>query len=164
MDIEWWKDKISEDIYETLRTKEQHLPPYHGHSPQQWFRRHLVDWLAIVVETFYLGTTSQHLAVHLLDFFMDKLEVDQNHLYLLAMACLSISGMNIYLTKYGGSQARLIKEKKWLWFWFWFIKFFLNTFLKKMKMSWRFSNVFLSAMHAYCKATFYKMYFNCKNC
>lgn len=91
MDIEWWKDKISEDIYETLRTKEQHLPPYHGHSPQQWFRRHLVDWLAIVVETFYLGTTSQHLAVHLLDFFMDKLEVDQNHLYLLAMACLSIS-------------------------------------------------------------------------
>lgn len=112
MDIEWWKDKISEDIYETLRTKEQHLPPYHGHSPQQWFRRHLVDWLAIVVETFYLGTTSQHLAVHLLDFFMDKLEVDQNHLYLLAMACLSISGMNIYLTKYGGSQARLIKKKK----------------------------------------------------
>ncbi|XP_061170451.1 cyclin-J-like [Saccostrea echinata] len=91
MEVEWWKNKISGDIYETLRTKEQNLPPYHGHSPQMWFRRHLVDWLAIVVETFYLGSTSQHLAIHLLDFFMDKLEVDQSHLYLLAMACLSIS-------------------------------------------------------------------------
>ena len=97
MEIEWWKNKISEEIYDTLRAKEQNLPPYHGHSPQLWFRRHLVDWLAIVVETFSLGTTSQHLAIHLLDFFMDKLEVDQNHLYLLAMACLSISGIRTTL-------------------------------------------------------------------
>lgn len=97
MEIEWWKNKISEEIYDTLRAKEQNLPPYHGHSPQLWFRRHLVDWLAIVVETFSLGTTSQHLAIHLLDFFMDKLEVDQNHLYLLAMACLSISGIRTRL-------------------------------------------------------------------
>jgi hypothetical protein len=92
MENEWWKNKISEDIYETLRGKEQYRPTFHGHSPQLWFRRHLVDWLAIVVETFYLSTTSQHLAVYLMDYFMDKLEVDQNHLHLLAMACLSIAG------------------------------------------------------------------------
>lgn len=100
MEIEWWKNKISEDIYETLRRKEPFLPTYHGHSPQLWFRRHLVDWLAIVVETFYLSAASQHLAVYLMDYFMDKLEVDQNHLYLLAMACLSISGKLFNLVPY----------------------------------------------------------------
>ena len=92
MEKEWWKNKIAEDIYDMFRTKEQLFSPFRGHSPQLWARRHLVDWLGLVVERYSLDVTSQHLAVHLLDYFMDKLEVDQNHLYLLAVSCLIIAG------------------------------------------------------------------------
>ncbi|KAJ8317217.1 hypothetical protein KUTeg_005121, partial [Tegillarca granosa] len=91
MEGDWWKDKIAEDIYETFRIKEQLIPRYHAHSPQIWSRRIIVDWIAVIVENFSLQPTSQHLAIYLLDYFLDKLEVDEKHLYLLAIACLFIS-------------------------------------------------------------------------
>ena len=92
MTIEWWKDKVAEDIYDTMRTKEENLLSYSGHSTQLWARRQLVDWISVIVDNFNLEMTSHHLAVYLMDFFMEKLEVDTNHLYLLAMACLCIAG------------------------------------------------------------------------
>lgn len=92
MTLEWWKDKVAEDIYDTMRRKEEYsLSSYSGRSPQIWARRQLVDWISVIVENFNLEMTSHHLAVYLIDFFMEKLEVDTNHLYLLAMACLCIA-------------------------------------------------------------------------
>lgn len=93
MTVEWWKDKVAEDIYDTMRKKEQdNFTTYNCHSTQLWARRQLVDWISVIVENFNLDMTSHHLAVYLLDFFMEKLEVDTNHLYLLAIACICLAG------------------------------------------------------------------------
>ncbi|VDI71417.1 Hypothetical predicted protein [Mytilus galloprovincialis] len=92
MTVEWWKDKVAEDIYDTMRKKEQdNFTTYNCHSTQLWARRQLVDWISVIVENFNLDMTSHHLAVYLLDFFMEKLEVDTNHLYLLAIACICLA-------------------------------------------------------------------------
>lgn len=96
MTVEWWKDKVAEDIYDTMRKKEQYdYPIYKATSTQMWARRQLVDWISVIVENFNLEMTSHHLAVYLMDYFMEKLEVESSHLYLLAMASLCLAG-NIY--------------------------------------------------------------------
>lgn len=92
MSVEWWKDKVAEDIYDTMRKKEQYdYPTYKATSTQMWARRQLVDWISVIVESFNLEMTSHHLAVYLMDYFMEKLEVESSHLYLLAIACLCLA-------------------------------------------------------------------------
>ncbi|KAL4231036.1 hypothetical protein ACF0H5_008619 [Mactra antiquata] len=87
----WWQNKLAEDIYATLKLKEQTIPHYNGNSSQLWIRRHLVDWLAVIVTENGICATSQHLAVYLLDYFMDGLEVELSYLHLVALACLLIA-------------------------------------------------------------------------
>ena len=76
-----------------LKEKEQSIPVYHGHSPQIAMRRHLVDWISVIRGELEICTMAQHLAVYLLDNFMDKLEVEQKYLHLVALVCLLIASM-----------------------------------------------------------------------
>jgi hypothetical protein len=89
---EWWKNKLAEDIYATLKLKEQTIPQFHAQSSQLWIRRHLVDWLAVIVSEIGICATAQHLAVYLLDYFMDGLEVELCYMHLMALTCLLIAG------------------------------------------------------------------------
>ena len=89
---EWWKNKLAEDIYATLKAKEQSLPQFKAQSPQLWIRRHLVDWLAVVVGELRVCPTAQHLGIYLMDYFMDSLEVEQSQLHHIAIVCLLIAG------------------------------------------------------------------------
>ncbi|XP_052771208.1 cyclin-J-like [Mya arenaria] len=88
---EWWRNKLAEDIYATLRLKEQTLPHFQGVSPQLWIRRHLVDWLSMIVGELDICATAQHLAVYLLDIFMEGLEVELCYLHLVALTCLLLA-------------------------------------------------------------------------
>ncbi|XP_060569555.1 cyclin-J-like, partial [Ruditapes philippinarum] len=88
---EWWKNKLAEDIYATLKLKEQTIPQFHAQSSQLWIRRHLVDWLAVIVSEIGICATAQHLAVYLLDYFMDGLEVELCYMHLMALTCLLIA-------------------------------------------------------------------------
>ena len=100
---EWWKNKLAEDIYATLKAKEQSLPPFRAQSPQLWIRRHLVDWLAVIVGELRVCSTAQHLGIYLMDYFMDSVEVEQSQLHLVAIVCLLIAG---------NPHTRLYKKKK----------------------------------------------------
>ncbi|XP_041370740.1 cyclin-J-like [Gigantopelta aegis] len=91
MEIEWWKNLIGADIYATLKQMEQEIQPFRCQCSKLWTRRHLVDWMSLIVEQLSLSTVTQHLAVYLLDYFMDCMEVEHHHLYLLAMTCLRVA-------------------------------------------------------------------------
>ena len=61
-------------------------------SPQLDFRQTLVNWIVMVGErSAKLKLNTLHLAVKLLDFFMDGHNIQQEKLYLVAMASLTIA-------------------------------------------------------------------------
>lgn len=91
MDIEWWRNLIAADIYATLKQKEQELPVFHSQGFQLSARTYLVDWLSLVVEQLQLSSLTLHLAIFLLDFYMDSVDTDRYKLYLLAMTCLRVA-------------------------------------------------------------------------
>ncbi|XP_002737200.2 cyclin-J-like [Saccoglossus kowalevskii] len=90
---EWWKTRMAKDIHNTLRARERQLPKYHAQSPQLHLRRYLVDWLAVISDSgnLHLCSTALHLAVSLLDRFMDKFDIEENQLHLVALTCLMIA-------------------------------------------------------------------------
>ena len=91
---EWWNCSLAGDHYLCLRQKELcQLPTYHARSPQLNIRLHVVDWLAILCDTTGVCLTARHLAVALLDYFMDQFIVDKCHITLVALSCLHIAGM-----------------------------------------------------------------------
>ena len=53
--------------------------------------RYLVDWLAIVCEKHEVSAYSKHLAVSLLDFFMDQYSINESQLKLVVLGCLLVS-------------------------------------------------------------------------
>ena len=97
LEQEWWKNKLAEDIYATLKAKEQSLPLFRAQSQQLWIRRHLVDWLAVIAGELRICNTAQHLGVYLLDYFMDHVEVEQSQIHLVAIVCLVIAGSVIFI-------------------------------------------------------------------
>ena len=89
---EWWKDKLAEDIYTNLKLKELTLPTYYGKSSHLWLRRHLVDWLSVIVGELGICSTAHHLAIYLLDYFMDNMQIEKYYLHLMALCCLLVAG------------------------------------------------------------------------
>ena len=64
-------------------------------------RKDLLEELYLLSKKLKLSNTTYHLAVHLLDIFMDHHEIDVKQLMLAASSCLLISGLNdIYLTQW----------------------------------------------------------------
>lgn len=91
MEEQWWKGQLAADIHQTLRLKELKLPIYRAHSPQIGMRRYFADLLAILSNHYQLCPTARHLAVYLLDLFMDHYDVAVKQLYIVALSCLLLA-------------------------------------------------------------------------
>ena len=91
--MDWWKidRETAQDIHTNLKQKEKTLPLFFGQSPQIMSRRYLVDWLAIIADSYDLCSTARHLAVLLLDYFMDKFDIEEQQLRIVALGCLLIA-------------------------------------------------------------------------
>lgn len=92
MENEWWKSQLALEIHDVLREKETRLPPFTSSSPQLKLRRFLVDWLAVFSEKIKSSHGVLHLAVYYMDYFMDKFDIDERQLYLVALTCLLLAG------------------------------------------------------------------------
>lgn len=71
--------------------QELKLPVYRAHSPQIGMRRYFADLLAILSNRYQLCPTARHLAVYLLDLFMDHYDVAVKQLYIIALSCLLLA-------------------------------------------------------------------------
>ena len=98
LDMQWWQhDGLAQDVYLYLREKECLLPEYLCSSPHIGMRRYLVDWLAIISQMHDLSSRSQHLAILLLDFFMDQWNqqtATTSSLKHVGLCCLVLAGIN----------------------------------------------------------------------
>ncbi|XP_044518584.1 cyclin-J isoform X3 [Gracilinanus agilis] len=88
---QWWKGQLAADIHQALRYKELKLPTYKGQSPQLNLRRYFADLIAIVSNRFTLCPAARHLAVYLLDLFMDRYDISIQQLHLVALSCLLLA-------------------------------------------------------------------------
>lgn len=79
--------------------QELKLPAYKGQSPQLNLRRYFADLIAIVSNRFRLCPAARHLAVYLLDLFMDRYDVTVQQLHMVSLSCLLLaSKCGTYLT------------------------------------------------------------------
>lgn len=81
--------------YFSSSLQELKLPVYRGHSPQIGMRRYFADLLAILSNRYQLCPTARHLAVYLLDLFMDHYDVAVKQLYVIALTCLLLASKSI---------------------------------------------------------------------
>ncbi|XP_001505675.2 cyclin-J isoform X3 [Ornithorhynchus anatinus] len=88
---QWWKGQLAADIHQALRYKELKLPSYKGQSPQLNLRRYFADLIAIVSNRFTLCPSARHLAVYLLDLFMDRYDISIQQLHVVALSCLLLA-------------------------------------------------------------------------
>lgn len=72
-------------------TQELKLPSFKGQSPQLNFRRYFADLIAIVSNRFRLCPAARHLAVYLLDLFMDRYDVTVQQLHMVSLSCLLLA-------------------------------------------------------------------------
>ncbi|KAM6122703.1 cyclin-J-like protein [Phoenicopterus ruber ruber] len=91
MEEQWWKGELAADIHQTLRTKELKLPMYKAHSPQIGMRRYFIDLLTVLSNRFNLCPTARHLAIYLLDLFMDRYDITVKQLHIISFACLLLA-------------------------------------------------------------------------
>ncbi|XP_028324975.1 cyclin-J [Gouania willdenowi] len=138
LEDQWWKGQLAADIYQALRYKELKLPSYKGQSPQLNFRRYFADLIAIVSNRFRLCPAARHLAVYLLDLFMDRYDVTVQQLHMVSLSCLLLackfeeredrvpkldtlnslgcmSSMNLALTKQGLLHMELLLLETFQW-------------------------------------------------
>ncbi|XP_008819885.1 cyclin-J-like protein [Nannospalax galili] len=92
MDEPWWEGRIASDVHCTLREKELKLPAFHAHSPLLKSRRFFVDILTLLSRHCELCPAARHLAVYLLDHFMDQYNITTSkQLYTVAISCLLLA-------------------------------------------------------------------------
>uniref|UniRef100_A0A1A9WT47 Cyclin-like domain-containing protein n=1 Tax=Glossina brevipalpis TaxID=37001 RepID=A0A1A9WT47_9MUSC len=87
----YWVSDYSEDIYETLLQTEMKRREIHFRSQQCHFRPMLLKLIKDACDCHKLCRITLHLAVHLLDCFMDKFTIRVDSLNLTALACLMIA-------------------------------------------------------------------------
>ncbi|XP_078129651.1 cyclin-J isoform X2 [Sander vitreus] len=118
--------------------RELELPSYKGQSPQLNLRRYFADLIAIVSNRFRLCPAARHLAVYLLDLFMDRYDVTVQQLHMVSLSCLLLaskfeeredrvpkletlnslgcmSSMNLVLTKQGLLHMELLLLETFQW-------------------------------------------------
>ncbi|XP_042358351.1 cyclin-J isoform X2 [Plectropomus leopardus] len=138
LEDQWWQGQLAADIYQALRYKELKLPSYKGQSPQLNLRRYFADLIAIVSNRFRLCPAARHLAVYLLDLFMDRYDVTVQQLHMVSLSCLLLaskfeeredrvpkletlnslgcmSSMNLVLTKQGLLHMELLLLETFQW-------------------------------------------------
>ncbi|XP_074958196.1 cyclin-J-like protein [Phalacrocorax aristotelis] len=91
MEEQWWKGELAADVHQTLRMKELKLPMYKAQSPQIGMRRYFIDLLTVLSNHFNLCPTAQHLAIYLLDLFMDRYDIPVKQLHIISFACLLLA-------------------------------------------------------------------------
>jgi len=92
-------DMTRHDSYRLLREREQTIPNCKGRSLQLDSRWRVVDWIS----SFEFPHTVIHLAVLLLDLYLDTYVVLPSQLYAVAIGCIVIAGIVLLLlvdTKY----------------------------------------------------------------
>lgn len=87
----WIRSNVAQEIHLFLRRKEMSMNRFYGSSRLLSSRRYIVDWLAAIWEEKKLSTMTRHLAITLLDFLMDGMDIDQKQLNLIAVACLLVA-------------------------------------------------------------------------
>uniref|UniRef100_UPI00358E5825 cyclin-J-like isoform X2 n=1 Tax=Myxine glutinosa TaxID=7769 RepID=UPI00358E5825 len=85
------QEQLAADIHQALRLKELKLPVFRGQSPQLPLRRHFIDLLCVLASRFQLSAATRHLAVYLLDLFMDRYDIAVKQLYVAALSCLVLA-------------------------------------------------------------------------
>lgn len=92
--VDWWKfGDLARDIYIHLRLKELESSLYPFQSRGQKWRRYLVDALAVTCDVKKFCDRTLHLAVHMLDVFMDRQPSESaDPLQQIAVGCLWIAG------------------------------------------------------------------------
>uniref|UniRef100_A0A8C5KKV6 Cyclin-like domain-containing protein n=1 Tax=Jaculus jaculus TaxID=51337 RepID=A0A8C5KKV6_JACJA len=88
---QWWRGQLAADIHQALKYKELKLPSNKGQSPQLSLRRYFADLIAIVSNHFTLCPSARHLAVYLLDLFMDRYDISIQQLHIVALSCLLLA-------------------------------------------------------------------------
>eukprot|EP00074_Homo_sapiens_P089205 XP_016865336.1 cyclin-J-like protein isoform X3 [Homo sapiens] len=97
MDEPWWEGRVASDVHCTLREKELKLPTFRAHSPLLKSRRFFVDILTLLSSHCQLCPAARHLAVYLLDHFMDRYNVTTSkQLYTVAVSCLLLANHIFY--------------------------------------------------------------------
>uniref|UniRef100_H0X6K9 Cyclin-J-like protein n=1 Tax=Otolemur garnettii TaxID=30611 RepID=H0X6K9_OTOGA len=92
MDEPWWEGRVASDVHCTLREKELKLPTFRAHSPLLKSRRFFVDTLTLLSSHCQLCPAARHLAVYLLDHFMDRYNIaTSKQLYTVAVSCLLLA-------------------------------------------------------------------------
>ncbi|XP_004629458.1 cyclin-J-like protein [Octodon degus] len=92
MDEPWWEGRVASDVHCTLREKELKLPAFRAHSPLLKSRRFFVDILTLLSSHCQLCPAARHLAVYLLDHFMDRYNIPASkQLYAVAVSCLLLA-------------------------------------------------------------------------
>ncbi|XP_072612822.1 cyclin-J-like protein [Vulpes vulpes] len=92
MDEPWWEGRVAADVHCTLREKELKLPAFRAHSPLLKSRRFFVDILTLLSSHCQLCPAARHLAVYLLDHFLDRYNITTSkQLYAVAVSCLLLA-------------------------------------------------------------------------
>ncbi|XP_027401580.1 cyclin-J-like protein [Bos indicus x Bos taurus] len=92
MDEPWWEGRVASDVHCTLREKELKLPTFRAHSPLLKSRRFFVDILTLLSSHCQLCPAARHLAVYLLDHFLDRYDITTSkQLYAVAVSCLLLA-------------------------------------------------------------------------
>lgn len=71
------------------------MPSYKGQSPQLNLRRYFADLIAVVSNRFRLCPAARHLAVYLLDLFMDRYDITVQQLHMASLSCLLLASKSI---------------------------------------------------------------------
>jgi hypothetical protein len=79
------------DIMSFMKEKEEQIYEFKKQSPQWSRRRHLIDWTSIVAEKLCLTNCTLHLAVKLIDYFMDGHDIQDPQLYLVCLGSLLLA-------------------------------------------------------------------------
>uniref|UniRef100_A0A0P4WN69 Cyclin N-terminal domain-containing protein n=1 Tax=Scylla olivacea TaxID=85551 RepID=A0A0P4WN69_SCYOL len=86
-----WMTDYPEEVLAWMRQREAKHLNYNGNSPQLSSRGELVDLICMVTEHLKLSVATTHLAVHLLDRFMDSHFIMENHLKLTALTVIMLA-------------------------------------------------------------------------
>ncbi|XP_071448580.1 cyclin-J [Hetaerina americana] len=104
------RDEFSLDVIKTLINKEGRRKKFFYRSPQIRERPLLLSWIQKVSEQLNLQNTTFHLAVYVLDIFMDNHDIAPSKLKLLGIVCLLLAAKFEELDSNIPKISRLKKE------------------------------------------------------
>jgi hypothetical protein len=87
----WWESNLACDIHHSLLAREECISTLQLISPQLCHRRELVDFVFAICIDLCISCGTRHLAIKLMDHFMDGHNVMEYRLRLVALTCVLIA-------------------------------------------------------------------------